>query len=140
MPGIEEIISTFQSVDEQTRLQLLLDYSKRLPELPGELAAKANEDEGRVHECMSPVWLWVVPDNGRLRIHARVVEEAPTVRGMLGVLSAAYDGAPAEALRSIPMDLVSKLGLSGVIRMNRMVGLNAIIHRIRREAERAEAS
>lgn len=134
MANIDEIISTFQSVDEPMRLDVLLDYAKKLPELPDDLAAEADSDDALVPECMTPVWLWVRHENGHARIHARVAEEAPTVKGMLSVIIHGYDEASPDELAGIPDTLINNLGLSRLIRMNRAVGLGAIIERVRRQA------
>ena len=137
MPKVNDIIDTFQSLDEQIRLEVLLDYANKLPDLPPDLAHAAdNDDSGRIHECMTPVWLWVVRDDtaGGVRIHARVGREAPTLRGIVSVIAHGYEGADPEELAQLPGDLVNRLGLGGVVRMNRLVGLNAMIERIRREA------
>jgi len=131
---MDEIAETFQSVDEPMRLDVLLDYAKKLPELPDDLAAEADSDDALVPECMTPVWLWVRPENGHARIHARVAEEAPTVKGMISVLIHGYDHASPEELAAIPDTLINDLGLSRLIRMNRAVGLGAIIERVRRQA------
>lgn len=136
MAKIDEIISTFQSVDESMRLEVLLDYAKKLPELPDDLAAEADSDNALVPECMTPVWLWVRPENGHARIHARVAEEAPTVKGMLSVIIHGYDEASPDELANLPDTMINDLGLSRLIRMNRAVGLGAIIERIRRQARR----
>lgn len=118
------------------RLEVLLDYAKKLPELPDDLAAEADSDNALVPECMTPVWLWVRPENGHARIHARVAEEAPTVKGMLSVIIHGYDKASPDELANLPDTMINDLGLSRLIRMNRAVGLGAIIERIRRQARR----
>lgn len=135
MKKIEEIIQVFQSVDEQVRLEVLLDYAKKLPALPTDLAQKADaDDEALIPECMTPVWMWILPDNGRVNIHIRVAEEAPTVKGILSVIAHAYEGATPEELAEAPQNLIKELGLSRLVRMNRAVGINAILGRIRRRA------
>ncbi len=126
------------------RLQVLLDYANRLPNPPPELASQIGKDDtARVHECMTPVWLWVVPgEGGSVRLHVHVGEEAPTVRGVLSVIVHAYEGATPDEIASMPDDLVERLGLGPVLRMNRVVGLHAMIKRIKREtaAHAANAS
>ena len=57
--ALADIIETFQSVDTPMRLELLLDYSKKLPPIPDELAAERDAGLNRVHECVTPVFLWV---------------------------------------------------------------------------------
>lgn len=140
MPKIEEIIETFQSLDPELRPEVLLDYANKLPALPPELTETADRDDARVPECQTPVWLWVIPDGGCVRLHARVAEEAPTVKGLLSILVHGYSGANREEVANVPNDLVQRLGLSGLIRMNRMVGLSAMIQRVRREADQLPAA
>jgi cysteine desulfuration protein SufE len=139
MPKIDEIIDTFQSLDAELRPDVLLDYANKLPELPPDLAEAADRDDARVPECQTPVWLWIVPESGRVRIHARVAEEAPTVKGLLSILVHGYSGATREEVAHVPNDLVQRLGLSGLVRMNRMVGLTAMIQRVRRQASELPA-
>jgi len=134
MASIDEIISTFNSVDRELRLQLLLDYAKKLPAVPPGLETDA--ESARIHECQTPVWLWLVPENGSVRVHAKVAEEAPTVQGFLSIIAQGYEGASAEELASVPSDLVERLGLGDLIRMNRAIGLHAVTDRVRREARK----
>ena len=141
MTRLDDICRRFAGVDDDLRLELLLDYAKRLPALPPEYEARKAIGENRVPECMTPVHLWMdtgagIGDGGEggLRILVDVAEEAPTVKGILSILVAAYGGAdPAEA-EAIPDDLLERLHLTNVIRMNRALGLRAIVGRIRRRA------
>lgn len=137
---IDDIAADFTAVDDDLRLSMLLDFARKLPALPPELEAQKNLDAHRVHECMTPVHLWVLPDPdnpGAVRLHVAVAEEAPTVKGILSILVHVYDRSTPSHIATIPGDLLSRLGLESCIRMNRAVGLNAIIARIKREASRA---
>lgn len=134
MSSLTDIIETFQSVDAETRLDLLLDYANNLPPLPAKYQDQAAHDLARVHECMTPVFLWTQKEGGQFRIYADVAEEAPTVRGFVAILIKAFDGGPCEEVLNAPSDLVKQLGLDGQIRMNRAVGLSAILGRIKRAA------
>lgn len=131
---LDEIIETFQSVDPEMRLELLLDYSKRLPPLDPAYHAARDAGLHGVPECMTPVFLHVTKENGAVRLHAAVGEEAPTVKGFVGILHKAFDGAPAAEVAAAPPDLVHRLGLAEVLRMNRTVGLSAIVSRIKAAA------
>ena len=136
MNTLDEIAATFRGVDVELRLQLLLDFAKRLPELPERLRDKRDAGLNRVHECMTPLFLFVEPgvEQGTLRLYLDVAEEAPTIRGFAGILTKALDGRPKEEWRAIPDDLVNRLGLGGVIRMNRLVGIAALVGRLRAAA------
>lgn len=137
---IDDIAADFTAVDDDLRLSMLLDFAKKLPPLPPELEAEKDLDARRVHECMTPVHLWVLPDAdkpGAVRLHIAVAPEAPTVQGILSIIVHAYDHSTPAHIATIPPDLLSRLGLDSCIRMNRAVGLNAIIARIKREAAQA---
>ena len=134
MNRLQDIIETFNSVDPETRLDLLLDFSNKLPPLPAKYQQAAAEGLGRVPECMTPVFLFTEKENGRVHILAEVAEEAPTLKGFISIIVRAYDGAPAEEIAEAPLDLVDQLGLAGAIRMNRAMGLSAIVSRIRSAA------
>ena len=97
---LDEIIEGFQSVDIDTRLELLLDYSKQLPAIGERYQAERDAGLHRVVECMSPVFLWMERIEGKdgggggdgdgIHIIADVAEEAPTVTGILAVLVYAF--------------------------------------------------
>lgn len=135
--SLDEIIETFQSVEPETRLELLLDFAKRLPPLAEAYHAARDAGLNNVPECMTPVFLHVGKENGVMRFHVAVAEEAPTVKGFVGVLHKALDGATPAEVAATPADLVHRLGLDQVLRMNRSVGLSAIVSRIKAAVQSA---
>ncbi len=133
--SLQEICDVFASVEPETRLELLLDYAERLPPLPARYISERDQGLHRVPECMTPVFMWIEPsEGGRVRIYIDVAPEAPTVRGVLSIVQSACDNQTPDAIASLPDDLLDRLGLAEVIRMNRAVGIGAIIRRIRNEA------
>ena len=132
MPTLDTLIPRFKAADRTTRLETLLDYSRRLPPVPERYQNEKERGEHRVHECQTPVFLWVEVDSGKVHIHADVPPESPTVRGFISLLARSLDGAaPAEVAR-IPDDLLDQLGLTETLGMNRTQGLTAILYRIKR--------
>lgn len=133
MPSLDTLIPRFKAADRTTRLETLLDYSRKLPPLPERYQAEKARGGHLVHECQTPVYLWVdVDDDGKVHIHADVPPESPTVRGFISLLAKNLDGAaPAEVAR-VPDDLLDQLGLSETLGMTRTQGLTAILHRIKR--------
>jgi cysteine desulfuration protein SufE len=128
---LDEIAAEFADLEPRERLELLLDFAEGLPEVPESLRADRDTGDHRVHECMTPVYLWVVPEDGHVRIHAEVAPEAPTVKGFAGILVDALSGAsPAEVL-SVSPDILQRLGLIEALGMVRMRGLSAIFNRLR---------
>ena len=120
-------------------MELLLDFANSLPPLPPEYQARKAAGENRVHECMTPVFLWVEVRDGRVVIFADVAEEAPTVKGFVSILAEAFGGARPEEVLRVPSDLLARLGLQQALGMTRMRGLNAILYRVRAGVERAAA-
>ena len=132
MPTLETIIPRFKAADRSTRLETLLDYSRRLPPLPERLEAEKDRGDHRVHECQTPVFLWVELEDGKVHIHADVPRESPTVRGFISLLARTLEGAAPEDVARIPDDLLDQLGLSETLGMTRTQGLTAILQRIKR--------
>src|SRR6185295_9344701 len=132
MPSLDSLIPRFKSADRTTRLETLLDYSRKLPPLPERLEQQKNNGEHRVPECQTPVFLWVEVEKGQVHIHADVPRESPTVRGFISLLARSLDGAAPDEVARIPDDLLDQLGLSETLGMTRTQGLTAILYRIKR--------
>jgi cysteine desulfuration protein SufE len=137
MPTLKSLIPRFQAADRETRLETLLDYSKKLAPLPQRYEAEKQLGHNRVDECQTPVFLWVEIDDGRVHIHADVPRESPTVRGFISLLARTLDNETPEAVAQLPLDLLDQLGLSETLGMTRTQGLTAILHRIKRSVASA---
>lgn len=138
MSELDRKLLRFRTLGREMRMQLLLDYAKKFPELPEELQAARDEGLGRVDECQTPLFLWVaVDEEGLVRIHADAPREAPTVRGFVGFLMDVLDGAPASAVAELPDDLMERMGLDEVLGIMRTRGLGAVLHRVKRDVARA---
>jgi cysteine desulfuration protein SufE len=137
MPSLETLIPRFKAADRQTRLETLLDYSKKLPPLPQKYEAEKQLGHNRVHECQTSVYLWVEVDDGGVHIYADVPREAPTVRGFISLLARTLDGQSPDAVAELPLDLLDRLGLSETLGMTRTQGLTAILHRIKQSVAAA---
>jgi len=132
MPTLDTLIPRFKAADRTTRLETLLDYSRKLPPLPERYRDEMARGEHRVQECMTPVYLWVEVDDGKVHIHADVPPESPTVRGFISLLAKSLAGAAPADVARVPDDLLDQLGLSETLGMNRTQGLTAILYRIKR--------
>ena len=137
MPSLENLIPRFKSANRETRLETLLDYSKKLPPLPERYEAEKQLGHNRVDECQTSVYLWVEVEEGRVHIYADVPREAPTVRGFVSLLARTLDGQTPEVVAKLPLDLLDRLGLSETLGMTRTQGLTAILHRIKKSVASA---
>jgi cysteine desulfuration protein SufE len=132
MPALDKLIRRFQAADRNTRLEALLDYSRKLPPLPERYEAEKAAGHNRVPECQTPVFLWIEREDGRVRFHADVPRESPTVRGYVALLATALDGATPAEVAAVPDDLLDQLRLGETLGMMRTQGLTAILGRIKR--------
>ena len=130
----DRTIKRFASADGQLRLELLLDYAKKLPALPERYQLAKEKGENRVPECMSPVFLFLETHDGRLTLFADAPVEAPTVRGFVSLLAREIKDASPQEVTAIPGDLLDRLKLTELLGMTRMQGLSAIVARIKRYA------
>ncbi len=137
---LAEIIDDFQDLTEPDRLQLLLDFSRGLPELP-ERYGEHPELLERVVECQSPLFLTMeIGDAPERAVHLffSAPPEAPTTRGFAGVLLEGLDGLPAAELLAVPDDVPDLLGLTRAITPLRMRGMSAMLGRIKRKIREAQ--
>jgi cysteine desulfuration protein SufE len=134
---LDRWIRRFQAADKNTRLESLLEASKRLPELPDALRADRDRESHRVTECQTPVFLWIERQDDRLRLFADVPRESPTVRGFVALLVSMLDGQPPSTAAALPVDLLHALRLDEALGMMRTQGLTAIVQRIKRAAAEA---
>jgi cysteine desulfuration protein SufE len=133
MTKLDEIITEFDGLDYQERLELLLDFSESLPELPEQYRAERDAGIGKVPECMTPVFMWIDVVDGKVQLIADVAPEAPTVKGFVSILVDAWNGATPADVAAAPPDILRKMGLADKLGMTRLRGLNAIVQRIKNE-------
>jgi cysteine desulfuration protein SufE len=133
MTKLDEIITEFDGLDYQERLELLLDFAENLPELPEHYREERDAGIGRVPECMTPVFMWIDVVNEKVQLIADVAPEAPTVKGFVAILVEAWNGATPAEVAAAPQDILRQMGLADKLGMTRLRGLNAIVQRIKRE-------
>lgn len=132
MAPLDNIIQRFRSADRNTRLETLLDYSRKLPPLPASHEALRDQGLNRVPECQTPVYLWAGVEANRVRLVADVPRESPTVRGFVALLIKALDGGDPRAVAQVPDDLLDQLQLTETLGMMRTQGLTSILGRVKR--------
>ena len=136
--ALEEIVTEMQEADVEERKEILIDFARKLPPLPDRYVPLKDGDH-RVHECQSPVFVFVELNDGRVTLHADAPIEAPTVRGFVSLLSEGLAGATVAEALAVRSDLLSRLGLAEVLGMLRMNGLNGVLNRVRAEVLREAA-
>jgi len=134
-PTLQRIVDLFAAAPREVKLQALLDYSRRVPPLPPELAGRRDLFE-KVDECQSPFFLKAdVGEDGVVVMYFDAPAEAPTTRGYAGILAEGLAGASAADILAIPADFYMGLGLADVITPLRLRGMGAIVTRLKRQVQ-----
>ncbi len=137
--ALAEIRADFLALDERERLQLLLEFSDELPELPGHYAEHPQLFE-RVEECQSPVFIFVEVGEGLVHLFATAPEESPTTRGFASILVQGLSGLAVGEVLSIPDDYPLTLGLTDAVSPLRIRGMTAMLGRIKRQVRERSAA
>jgi len=136
MTRIEEIVEEFQDMEPEFRLELLLDYAEAFPLLPERYRNEEELKSHMVHECQTPVSLWVEVEDEEVHIYADVPPQSPTVRGFVAMLIEAFNGASPQEVLEASEDVLNRTGLAQAIGMRRLFGLSVIYRRIKEEVAR----
>lgn len=131
MPApLVEVVSDFQEVQGQDKLQLLLEFANELPPIPADLEQAAMEP---VPECQTPLFLHVdAADPDDVRLYFSAPAESPTTRGFAAILATGLDHQRAADILAVPDDFYADLGLAALISPLRLRGLSAMLTRIKR--------
>lgn len=130
---LNEIRDEFLELEPSDRLLLLLDYSRKLPELPERLRDHPDLLE-KVVECQSPVYLFIELDSQhKVHLHATAPQEAPTTRGFASILSNGIDGLEPKEVLDIPDDFPQTLGLTQAVSPLRIRGMSSMLARSKRQ-------
>ena len=136
-PQLEELVEDFAGVGPKDRLQLLLELSRELPELPERYTDAADTME-QVHECQSPLFLAVeVDDDEHVHLFFSAPPEAPTTRGFASIMHTGLDGEPAAEVLAVPDDFYVALGLAQAVSPLRLRGMAAMLSRIKKQVRAA---
>ena len=134
-----EIQEDFHALEQNDRLQLLLEFSRELPELPERYADHPDLME-RVEECQSPVFIFVEVDENRIvHLHATAPQEAPTTRGFASILVQGLAGLTVEEVLAVPADYPLTIGLTEAVSPLRLRGMSGMLGRTQRQVRERSA-
>lgn len=132
-PSLQAIRDDFLALAVPERLQLLLEFSDSLPEVPEGLIE--SDDWERVEECQSPVFISVDARPDGVVVHATAPPEAPTTRGFASILVHGLHGLTPEQVKAVPADFPLLLGLQNAVSMLRLRGMSGMLWRIKRQVD-----
>lgn len=135
-PSIDRTLRYFQALGREEKMQALLAYAKKLEPLP-ERFRSIDRATFTVPECQTRVDLFPEFRDGKMYYYADLdVRQSPTVAAFLALLFQAVNGEPPATVLAIPGDFVRRV-MDGIGLAGREVGLNAMLARVKRYAERA---
>jgi cysteine desulfuration protein SufE len=130
--ALAEIQRDFLDLGVKDRLQLLLEFSNELPELPARYADHPDLLE-RVEECQSPVFIFSEVEEGLVHLYATAPREAPTTRGFASIIAQGLDGLTVEEALGVPDDYPQTIGLVEAVSPLRIRGMTALLGRAKRQ-------
>jgi cysteine desulfuration protein SufE len=131
--ALAEIRDEFLELGQNERLQLLLEFSNELPELPERYRDHPDLFE-RVAECQSPVFLFVeVGDDEIVHLFVTAPRESPTTRGFASILVQGLAGLTADEVLAVPDDYPQTLGLAQAVSPLRLRGMGALLGRAKHQ-------
>ena len=131
---ISVLISDFEFLDNwEDRYMHVIDMGKSLPPLEPALKTEATKVKG----CVSQVWLISEQEGEKdpvLRFQGD--SDAHIVKGLVAIVLVIFSGRKASKILSLDAkSILGKLGLSEHLSPQRSNGLNAMVGRIKAEAE-----
>jgi cysteine desulfuration protein SufE len=123
----EDILDTLGFFDSwEERYRYIIELGRELPPLPEAL----HTDDRLVHGCQSQVWIDTRVQEGRLQL--AVDSDAFIVKGLLGVILAAYNNKTPREILEFDIDgYFGRLDLIAHLSPTRGNGLRAMVQRIR---------
>ncbi len=129
-----KIIAIYKMAPKSMRLELLLEHSKKVPDLPERLQNRENLE--RVEECQTPFFLSTEFDSdNNISLFFDAPAEAPTTRGFAGILYEGLNGLPAQEILDLPNDFYIDMKLAELISPLRLRGMDGILFRLKRQIQ-----
>ena len=129
-----DIVEEFGLMPDSDKLQLLLEYSENLPDVPSKYGENPELME-RVEECQAPVFIAVEGNADAVELFFSAPREAPTTRGFASVLHSALNGKTAREITDLDDDFPGQLGLEKLISPLRVRGMRGMLFRIKRKTK-----
>ena len=137
--SLADIRDDFLALGDSDRLELLLDFSNGLPNLPEAYRDRTDLLE-RVEECQSPVFILTEVTDGVVSVHATAPAEAPTTRGFASILAQGLSGLTVDTVLAVPDDFPFQIGLTKAVSPLRLRGMSGMLWRIKRQIAEKAAS
>jgi cysteine desulfuration protein SufE len=136
---LQTLATDFAELPVNERLNLLLEFSDSLPEIPSRLSDHPDLLE-RVVECQSPVFLTVEVHDDIVNLFITAPKESPTTRGFASILHYLLDGLTTAQVITADDDIPDSLSLSEAVSLLRIRGMRGMLARIKRQVAEKSAT
>lgn len=135
--SIARVLKLFRSLPREEKMQMLVQYSKKLEPLPERFKA-LERTPFTVPECQTRVDIFPELRDGTVHYYADLdVRKSPTIAAFLAIVFAAVNDQPPATTLALPSDFVHQV-MENVGLAAREAGLNGIVTRLKRYAVEAE--
>ena len=130
--AIQELIEEFQDIDEQfERLQILMDFSEEVRELP----VDSWNDDNLVKGCQSIAHIEIEMIEGKVWMKAAA--DAKMVQGLQGILSIAVNGSTPEQVLELTPEFAEEAGILNSLTPSRSNGFRTMFDMVQRNVREA---
>ena len=130
--AVQDIIDEFQDIEDQfERLEVLMDFSEEVDELP---VSEWNENN-LVKGCQSIGHVVLVVNDGI--VHMKSAADAKMVQGLQGILSIAVNGSTIQQVLDLTPDFAEEAGILNSLTPSRSNGFRTMFDMIQREVREA---
>ena len=130
--AIQEIIDEFQEIEEQfERLEILMDFSDEVEELPIEQWTEANLVKGC--QSIAHIEVELVDD----AVWMKAAADAKIVQGLQGILSIAVNGSSPEDVLSLTPEFAEEAGILNSLTPSRSNGFRTMFDMVQRNVREA---
>jgi len=128
---LETALSVLDSLDENERVQMLLDFSDRFKPVPDTVAKRPFPESSRVPHCESDAFVWMLPErDGTVRLYFAVENPSGvSARALAYLLDRTLSGFKAEELVGLSPEIVSRIFRQN-ISMGKGMGLMAMVQAV----------
>ena len=129
----DEIVEDFEYLEDwRDRYEHIVDVGRRLPPFPDSERTEENE----VHGCQSKVWLHAAVQDGKVYYDGD--SNTAIVKGLIALALRVYSGRTPDEIIQTPPTYVDRIGMSQHLMSSRAEGLQAVIKRIKSEAQKVK--
>ena len=128
--ALQEMVDDFVEIDDQfEKLEVVMDFSSKVVELPVEEWDESN----RVHGCQSEAHVEISINDGKVNMRAGA--DAQIVQGLMGILTIAVNGSSCEEVLELSPGFAEEMGILNSLTPSRSNGFRTMFDMIQKSVK-----